>query len=103
MKDMSIFDDIFKKYDIDRVWLIGSQARNEADENSDIDLMYERKTKYDLFNSDLSTLNLYEEIQDNPYASVDLVNYNDFKQQRLSQSLIDNIEKDMILIYEKSN
>lgn len=103
MKDMSIFDDIFKKYDIDRVWLIGSQARNEADENSDIDLMYERKTKYDLFNSDLSTLNLYEEIQDNQYASVDLVNYNDFKQRRLSQSLIDNIEKDMILIYEKSN
>ena len=103
MKDMSIFDDLFKKYDIDRVWLIGSQARNEADENSDIDLMYERKTKYDLFNSDLSTLNLYEEIQDNPYASVDLVNYNDFKQRRLSQSLIDNIEKDMVLIYKKSD
>lgn len=103
MKDMSIFDDIFKKYDIDRVWLIGSQARNEADENSDIDLMYERKNKYDLFKSDLSTLNLYEEIQDNPYAPVDLVNYNDFKQRRLSQALIKNIEKDMILIYEKSN
>ena len=98
------FVDLFKQYDIDRVWLIGSQARNEATDESDIDFMYERKNKYDLFKSDLSTLNLYEDIQNNVLnKSVDLVNYQDFIKHQLSESLINNIKKDMILIYKKEN
>lgn len=96
------FNDLFERYDIDRVWLIGSEASNEATDESDIDFMYERKNKYDLFKSDLSTLNLYEDIQNNVLnKSVDLVNYQDFKKHQLSESLINNIKKDMILIYEK--
>ena len=96
------FNDLFKRYDIDRVWLIGSEARDEATDESDIDFMYERKNKYDLFKSDLSTLNLYEDIQNNVLnKSVDLVNYQDFIKHQLSESLINNIKKDMILIYEK--
>ena len=98
------FNDLFERYNIDRVWLIGSEARNEAIDESDIDFMYERKNKYDLFKSDLSTLNLYEDIQNNVLnKSVDLVNYQDFIKHQLSESLINNIKKDMILIYEKEN
>ena len=98
------FNDLFERYNIDRVWLIGSEARNEANDESDIDFMYERKNKYDLFKSDLSTLNLYEDIQNNVLnKSVDLVNYQDFIKHQLSKSLINNIKKDMILIYEKEN
>lgn len=98
------FNDLFERYNIDRVWLIGSEARNEATGESDIDFMYERKNKYDLFKSDLSTLNLYEDIQNNVLnKSVDLVNYADFIKHQLSESLINNIKKDMILIYEKEN
>lgn len=45
-----------------------------------------------------------EDIQNNVLnKSVDLVNYQDFIKHQLSESLINNIKKDMILIYEKEN
>ena len=34
---------------------------------------------------------------------MDLVNYQDFIKHQLSESLINNIKKDMILIYKKEN
>ena len=40
---------IAEKYGIETIWLFGSYARGEATEDSDVDLLVDRKTTFNLF------------------------------------------------------
>ena len=63
------------KFGISQIGLFGSYARNEQNEKSDIDILYDFKSTYSLF--DLITLeeNLYEQL----HKKVDLVSLKNIK------------------------
>lgn len=83
---------IAKEYDIDRIYLFGSYARGDADDNSDIDLLIS-SDKMDI----LSMSRLKQQLTDSLDTMVDIV----------SETAVSNvfrflIKDDEILIYEKS-
>ena len=97
---MSNLEDIYKqigqeaqKYNIDKIVLFGSRARGDNKPKSDIDLavygnlsIAENNQFYFFIQEALPTL-----------LEVDIV----FIHHKTSQELLDNIEKDGVVIYEK--
>lgn len=84
---------LFKKENIDKVILLGSRARNDYKNNSDIDLAI-------IFNSDdndnyIKLLTKLEEL--NTLFKFDVIDYNKITNATLKQE----IDKDGITIYQK--
>lgn len=83
---------IWKKYNLQKVYLFGSYARNEQKPSSDIDFLIEHKIDFSLFDLIHLQLDLEKELKIN----VDLISNNS-----VSKFLKDSINRDKILIYSQ--
>ena len=93
---------IAKAHNLKAVYVIGSYARNEAREDSDIDLLYDKE------GSDITTLvkasSLYADIKELFTVGVDLVDAKALQEPANKQSsfiFIRNIERDKVKIYDR--
>lgn len=79
---------------VKRAYLFGSQARNEATAESDVDILVELEERVTLFQFASMQMQLEELLQ----TQVDLVSANG-----ISPYISPYIEREKILIYEKTN
>lgn len=92
---------ILKKYGVSQAWLFGSYARNEAESDSDVDILLKGFSGKDLIDFGC----LYNDITTDLDKEVDLVNAEDLRRSindPLTQRFIRRIKKDRVLIYEKN-
>ncbi|OHD10095.1 MAG: hypothetical protein A2086_08210 [Spirochaetes bacterium GWD1_27_9] len=84
--------DIIEKYGITKLFLFGSYARNEATEDSDIDLVYENDSDKPI--SYIDYVELEDFLTKNFNKKIELVNY------KYMNPIIKKIaEKDFIYVY----
>ena len=88
---------IAKKYGLEAVYLFGSQARDEANENSDYDFYIKRGNLRGMF----QLSGLFLDLKNSLCRDVDIV-IDPEGYRRLDEYINDAIEKDGILIYAKS-
>ena len=81
---------IAKKYGIKKVYLFGSMARGDGNENSDIDLRIEKGSLKGLF----ALGGFYSEISEALQKDVDVVTTGS-----LDQEFLDEIKEDEVLLY----
>ena len=90
---------VAKKYDIDRVYVFGSYARGEADENSDIDFYVEYSG-----NMGLKFCSFYSDIEECVGKNVDIITkdalYNPVNMEK-NKSLIERILLERKCVYEQ--
>ncbi|WP_338762425.1 nucleotidyltransferase domain-containing protein [Bernardetia sp. ABR2-2B] len=84
---------IWKKYELKKVYLFGSYARNEQKPSSDIDFLIEHAVDFSLFDLIKLQLDLEKELN----IDVDLISNNS-----VSEFLKDSINRDKILIYSQN-
>jgi len=89
---------IFEKYDIEKVWLFGSFLSDDYNDQSDIDIVYERN-QYFNFDDELNIFNFIKELQLNSLnREVDVTN---IKNIQKDSKIAKTIRKEMKLIYQK--
>lgn len=93
---------IAKAHNLKAVYVIGSYARNEAREDSDIDLLYDKE------GSDITTLvkasSLYADIKELFTVGVDMVDIKALQNptvKQISLVFIRNTERDRVKIYDR--
>ena len=84
---------ISKKYGVERVYLFGSHARNEANADSDVDIRIDKGTLRGLFQ--LAGFQL--ELEESLGVKVDVLTT-----QSLDESFLTNIKRDEVVIYERN-
>ena len=92
---------IARKYNLRAVYLFGSYARNEATDNSDIDILVDRagskvKNAFDMGG-------LYNDLCESIGSEVDLVTTQTLEQESTKQRtpwFVDNVRAEMMKIYE---
>ena len=82
---------ICQRYGINRAYLFGSYSRNEATENSDVDIRIEKGRLRGLFALSGFRLDIVEALQ----KEVDVVS-----QLPDTQEFLENLRRDEVLIYE---
>ena len=83
-----------QEYDfVDKAYLFGSYARNEAKENSDVDFMITLNRK-----ALLEFYGLYQDLKDVLYKNVDVI-----REEEAMKIMPKSIERDKVLIYERKN
>ncbi len=82
--------EVLKKYDVKSCYLFGSYARNEARDNSDVDLVIDTEV------TGLSFFGLIEDLREHLHKRVDLL---DLNQLLNNKKLISEVLKDGIKIY----
>ena len=96
--------EIFKKYELDKVYIFGSYARGEATENSDIDLIIVGGNIKGMFNFSQFALELVETMR----KEFDIINEENYTSEKSNDSdllkksksiFYNNICKERILIY----
>lgn len=90
---------ILQKYDVKEAFIFGSYARNEANENSDIDIRIEKGNSRKL-DSLIAEGGFYVELKEALGNEIDLVT--SLPTGPLSKYFIDNLKKDEVRIYECS-
>ena len=91
----SIIAQIAYRYNVDRIYLFGSYARGEADENSDIDLCVDAASIKGLFALGALYADLKEELgKELDFVTVKSLKYN------ADSDFVGSLEKERILIYE---
>lgn len=89
---------IFEKYEIDKVWLFGSFLTGNYDDNSDIDIVYERNQSFS-FDDELNIFNFINDLQDNSLnREVDVTN---IKNIQKNSKISNTIKQEMVLIYNR--
>lgn len=89
---------IFEKYDIEKVWLFGSFLSGDYNDQSDIDIVYERNQHFS-FDDELNIFNFIKELQaNNLHREVDVTN---IKNLHKDSKIVRSIKKEMKLIYQK--
>ena len=83
---------ICQNYKIDKLFLFGSYARNEATEKSDIDFRVDRGEL-----TGFKFGGFYGDIQNALGVSIDILTT-----EQLKENFLDNINKEEIVIYERS-
>ena len=91
----SIIAPIASRYGVDRVYLFGSYARGDADENSDIDLCVDAVAIKGLF----SLGGLYADLVDALGKELDLITVKSLKYNN-DDNFKDSLQKERVLIYE---
>ena len=91
---------IAKKYNIEKVWLFGSYARGEADENSDVDLLLD----YERLGGGLFAIGgVYVDFEECFEKGVDIVAQKAMEQSRSNtkadEYFYNSVMKDRLLIY----
>ena len=92
---------IAKKYRLNAVYIFGSYAREEATENSDIDILIDRQGSTIRGMFDMG--GLYNELSQSLGKSIDLVTLQTLKQKSTilrTPYFIENVEAEGIKIYE---
>lgn len=83
---------IAKKYQIEKVYLFGSYARGDYNEESDIDLRIEKGNLRGMF----ALCGFYSEVEEALQKSVDILTTGS-----LEPEFLHKIQKDEVLIYER--
>ncbi len=88
---------VIKKYDIKCMYLFGSYARGEANEDSDVDILIDDYNGKGL----MSFLQLQEAMKKQIGKEVDLVEYGAVKKDttRVGKRFLEHIERDKVLLY----
>ena len=90
---LETIQDYFKNKPVKRIWIFGSYARGDADENSDVDVLVDNDrsspTVWGYFT-------WYQDLQEKFNKQVDVVSYG-----WVNKRLQPYIEQDMKLIYDK--
>lgn len=84
------------------VYLFGSYARGDADENSDIDLLYDRTGS--LITSLLKASSMYADLKEQFDVPVDLVSADSLESEqckRVSFIFLNNLQKEKVKIYDR--
>lgn len=89
---------IFQKYEIDKVWLFGSFLSGDYNNESDIDIVYERNQSFS-FDDELNIFNFINELQTNTLnREVDVTN---IKNIQKNSKIANTIKNEMVLIYNR--
>ena len=92
---------IARKYQIPAVYLFGSYARNEASDNSDVDILIDREGSTIRGMFDMG--GLYAELQSSIGKNVDLVTLQSLKQKSTLERtpwFVENLQKEMVRLYD---
>lgn len=92
---------IAQKYDLRAVYLFGSYARNEATDQSDVDILIDRAGSKIKGMFDMGAL--YEELSASVGKQIDLVTMQTLEQQSTRQRtplFVSNVEAERVIIYE---
>lgn len=89
---------IAKKYELQAVYLFGSYARNEASENSDVDVLVD--TKGSLVKGWIIG-GLYNDLCDALGENTDLVTVSALTQDERTPWFTENVMRERMLIYER--
>jgi uncharacterized protein len=90
----SIIESYFSDKPVKKVYLFGSYARGEADENSDVDVMVD--IDYDNLLSGFDYFGWHRDLGERVHKNVDLISY-----KWVNKYILPHIKADMELIYEK--
>ncbi len=91
---------IAKRYSLNAVYIFGSYARGDANENSDIDILIDREGS--TLKGMLDMGNLYNDLCETLKKEIDLITIQTLKQKSTKKRLpyfIENIESEKIQIY----
>lgn len=92
---------IAKKYELRAVYLFGSYARNDATDNSDVDILIDREGSKIKGMFDMG--GLYNDLRDSVGKEIDLVTIQTLEQKstnRRTPLFIKNVQTERIKIYE---
>ena len=92
---------IARKYDIPAVYIFGSYARNEATENSDVDVLIDRKGSKIVSMFDLGAL--YNDLDEELGIGLDLITEDSLSQddfKRRTPCFLENLQKERVAVYE---
>ena len=87
---------IAMKCDVDRVFLVGSYARGEADGDSDIDFVIDKGRL-----RGLQLAGMLSDLQERFGRDVDLLTIPGIEKEVVNSNLKQSIEKDMGVVYEQ--
>jgi predicted nucleotidyltransferase len=93
---------IARRYDIPAVYVFGSYARNEATENSDVDVLIDRKGSKIVSLFDLGAL--YNDLDEELGIGLDLITEDSLLQddvKRRTPWFLENIQKERVAVYEQ--
>jgi len=91
----SIVAPIAAKYDVDRVFLFGSYAKDEANGASDIDFVVDKGRLLGL-----KFAGMLGDLQDSFGKNVDLLTSSSLIDHRNYSNFADRIQEDMVVVYE---
>ncbi|CAL1521235.1 nucleotidyltransferase domain-containing protein [Chitinophaga sp. MM2321] len=92
-KDIGIIQQYFADQPVKKAFLFGSQVRDEADENSDIDILVELDyTKY----IGLGFIKMQQDLEEQLQKKVDLIS-----ERALSKFILPFVDSEKQLIYER--
>ena len=93
----SELQEICKDSSVNRIWLFGSYARNEADTESDVDLIVDLENALDI--------EIFDSIDGVKLDTMSLSLFNRKMQSDLlfNKRFVDRVDKDKILVYESEN
>lgn len=91
----SALAEICKDSSVRRIWIFGSYARNEADSESDLDLLVDLEKALDI--------ERFDSIRD---VKIDLMPLESFNRKihsdlRFNKNFVERVDKEKILVYEK--
>lgn len=91
----SALAEICKDSSVNRIWLFGSYARNEADTESDIDLIVDLDRALDI--------EIFDSINGVKLDTLSLKSFNRKRQSdlRFNKRFVDRVDRERILVYEK--
>ena len=92
---------VTRKYRLPAVYLFGSYARNEATEQSDVDILIDRDGSSIRGMFDMG--GLYAELRESVGKEIDLVTLQTLRQKSTRNRtpwFVDNLERDMVTLYD---
>lgn len=91
----SALAEICKDSSVNRIWLFGSYARNEADTESDIDLIVDLDRALDI--------EIFDSINGVKLDTLSLKSFDRKRQSdlRFNKRFVDRVDRERILVYEK--
>ena len=90
---------VCEKYDVERAYLFGSYSRNEADEESDVDIRIDTKKDNPKLSSLLKVCSLEYDLEKLLHKKVQVITQLPAPDDKLNSIFRENILRDEVLIY----